>query len=412
MATRSEDQEADPPVADLVVLSARLPAQPAGPPGRARRAADQPRQPLDSQVDLGTCGSRPAGGTRRRVPRRPVPLPPPGRVPAPPPPLPPQSVRATGVGGGSRARRRTGSRSSRCGRAPAPSPRSWRSKFPSSRHARRARRWRCGRDEVLDDPVAAAASVAEINRLASVPDLIIDDSPIELPPINPSGRPRSSPSRSSSTHPSCPKRVLVAAPRPSRRPSPRSSLTAVRHASGRPEAQEAQEEGSPVSQLRGLDAVARDVGWRRVRRPEVPPAQGRTDLVGGGGAVRHRRSYGTRPGVQERRRLSSRSRPTSTPAVWPARRSARSPAGPKRGAPWGCSTANSILRRSGSQAMNDSPAFYDPTTEDDLRQRRSDGVRTSLSLRRASCLGDGVARPAVRLELATGDGDSRRRDWR
>ncbi|HEX2785412.1 MAG TPA: hypothetical protein VHN36_17640, partial [Ilumatobacteraceae bacterium] len=39
-------------------------------------------------------------------------------------------------------------------------------------------------DEVLDEPVAPATPSSEINRLASVPDLIVDDEPIELPRIN------------------------------------------------------------------------------------------------------------------------------------------------------------------------------------------------------------------------------------
>ncbi|MGZ4793164.1 MAG: hypothetical protein ACXWBO_14980, partial [Ilumatobacteraceae bacterium] len=44
-------------------------------------------------------------------------------------------------------------------------------------------------EDVAEEAIAPAAPSAEINRLAMVPDLVVDDSPIELPPITPSGGP-------------------------------------------------------------------------------------------------------------------------------------------------------------------------------------------------------------------------------
>ena len=65
-----------------------------------------------------------------------------------------------------------------------------------------------------------------------------------------------------------------------------------------------------------------------------------------------------------------------------------------------CSMANSISTRSDARRSTTAPAFYDPAYEDRSRHRRSQGVRASLPLRPAPRADGGVARPAVRLERA------------
>ena len=85
----------------------------------------------------------------------------------------------------------------------------------AGRRRRRRRRGRRGR--VADVAPAAPAPVArsaEINRLSSVPDLILDDSPIEIPPITPSGGPIAAQQPAPVFAPVLPETMFVAAARP------------------------------------------------------------------------------------------------------------------------------------------------------------------------------------------------------
>lgn len=149
VATRSDDQEAEAPAADLVIkpldfrlnLQARL-AEPAEPLTNLDNPSirkltwehivpDRPEEPV------------PTAAT-------PVPLPPPAQVPPPPPPS--QATAAPVV-----------------------------EDVVAEHHV--------VDDDVVEDKIAPAARSGEINRLALIPDLIVDDSPIELPPITSSGGP-------------------------------------------------------------------------------------------------------------------------------------------------------------------------------------------------------------------------------
>jgi hypothetical protein len=177
VATRSEDQEAEAPAPDLVLkpLDFRLNLQ-------ARLA--EPAEPL---TNLDSPSIRKLTW-EHVVPDRPeepapsaaatVPLPPPAQVPPPPPPS------ATSF-------------------EPPPSTGQVKAVVEQETVEEVVKEVVKAPDvvaadveaPVVEEPTAEAISVVppppggEINRLALVPDLIVDDSPVELPPITPSGGP-------------------------------------------------------------------------------------------------------------------------------------------------------------------------------------------------------------------------------
>ncbi len=167
VATRSDDQEVEALATDLVIkpLDFRLNLQ--------ARMAEQ----AEPSTNLDTPSIRKLTwehvvSDRPEEPAPPaattVPLPPPAQVPPPPPP-PPPAVKDTVV------------------EVQAPVEVSAPVEVPAVADA--AVEELVSTDVVADGTIAPAVSSSEINRLASVPDLIVDDSPIELPPITPSGGP-------------------------------------------------------------------------------------------------------------------------------------------------------------------------------------------------------------------------------
>lgn len=212
-------------------------------------------------------------------------------------------------------------------------------------------------DEVPEVQVVAATSSSEINRLASVPDLIIDDSPIELPPINPSGGQIVAQPVIVYT-PILPETVLVAAPRPV------TTTVATIVAESRPARRQSvrkPKKGHPFRSFVGLMLLL--------------------GLLGGGAfAAQKYLLHKNEPkwsaemepfatDVATARGLQFKSAVVVEPLAVDvyAGRLAGSviTAKPGRAEAWrslGLLNGELDLAAIGTQAMNDSPAFYDPTT--------------------------------------------------
>ena len=114
-----------------------------------------------------------------------VPLPPPSRVPPPLPPrpaMPPQPPPPGASSRSSRSKRRSTSSSTTRRRVDD-------DESSSTTTSRGSIRARCCEEAAVEPHAAPPSRSTEVNRLASVPDLFDDEdeSPIELPPITPSG---------------------------------------------------------------------------------------------------------------------------------------------------------------------------------------------------------------------------------
>ncbi len=168
VATRAGDQDADAPVGDLVFspldfrlnLQAKLadPAEPA-------TVLDSPSiRKLTWELVVPDRPEEPAASAATTVPLPPPPQAPP--VPPPPPPAPPAPFEPPA----SKA-------------TPAVDP-AVVVEAPAVEVGPDAPLGGDDVDDVQEEPVSPPPPSSEINRLASVPDLIVDDEPIELPRIN------------------------------------------------------------------------------------------------------------------------------------------------------------------------------------------------------------------------------------
>ena len=121
---------------------------------------------------------------------------------------------------------------------------------------------------VAETPKPVVVEV-EINRLSSIPDLIDDDSPIELPPITPSGSVIAAPQHLLAGACRVLLRTGAAAPPDSGRAHDRG-----RGQTEAPQAPASQEEAPPVQNVHDLGCPSWTLGRRRIRRQEVPPSSG------------------------------------------------------------------------------------------------------------------------------------------
>lgn len=412
VATRSEDQEAEAPASDLVLkpldfrlnLQSRL-AEPAEP------LTNLDSTPIRKLTWEHVVPDRPEEPTPSAAAT--VPLPPPARVPPPPPPSaasfepPPSTGQVTAVVAEHNVEDvkeivRPGEVVDAVVEAPVEAP------VVAEVAAK----------TIAADSVVAASVPAppggEVNRLALVPDLIVDDSPVELPPITPSGGPYVA----QSAHvyvPVLPETAFVAVPRAA------IANAATLVADTGPTRQRARKKSSGhmfrsfmtlvlLFAMLGGGAYAAKKYLIDKRQPkwstDVEPLA--TDVA-------------TARGLQFKNSIEV----TTLPAGGYATRLAASvfKAQPGRAETWralGLLNGNLDLEAIGRQALNDSPAFYDPASKtiyvsDDLKPYEH-VYRFALHRALASALLDqqfdwgsrvAVATPAAALAVrATIDADA------
>jgi len=183
VATRSGDQEPDAPVGDLVLapldfrlnLQSKL-AEPAEPVSSAEKPSIRK---LTWELVVPDRLEEPAASAATTVPLPPPPqAPPPPPPPAPPVPFQPPASTVVPAPPAEPAAPE---------RAPEPQvaePAVVVGEAAAVESSAEVPAHVEADEGVPDEPVATATPSSEINRLASVPDLIVDDEPIELPRIN------------------------------------------------------------------------------------------------------------------------------------------------------------------------------------------------------------------------------------
>ena len=247
-----------------------------------------------------------------------------------------------------------------------------------------------------DDVVESALPVVEreINRLASVPDLIDDDSPIELPPITSSGGPYVA-QQPSVLRPGSRRDPVCDTASPSRRTRPYRLWQ--RTSPQRRRRKEAQ--ASSVPNLSDVGVVVRSVGRRGLRRQEVPVAP--EQPTGRSISKPLATEVATARGLQFKTAVEVIELPigdyakrlAGSTVLRTATRPRRDVASPR------AAQRRPRSRSDRAASAERLPGVLRSGHQDDLRQRRPQAVRAPLPVRDASGLGDGAARPAVRLEL-------------
>jgi hypothetical protein len=270
--------------------------------------------------------------------------------------------------------------------------------------------------DVPSVPNVPNAPIVTVNRLASVPDLIIDDSPIELPPITPSGGPIAAQPQPVSVYvPVLPETVFLAVPRAVTTTGPTmvADNRSARRRSRRKSKSHVLRSFMSLMLLFGLLGGGAFAAKKYLLKPHKPTWSAELDPLAK--AVATARGLEWRTGVEL----------TTLPSADYATRLAGSVISvqPGRAETWralGLLNGEFDLKAIGQQALNDSPAFYDPATKtiyvsDDLKPYEH-LYRFALRRALASALLDQqfdwgarvaiAAQPTVLAVRATIDGDA------
>lgn len=213
----------------------------------------------------------------------------------------------------------------------------------------------------VEPPVEPAAPVEEINRLASVPDMVVDDSPIELPPITPSGPvvPASSPVvppvRSLYT-PVLPETLFAVSPRPT--PPNIAAIVAesnmARHRSTRKHKRHLFRSFVSLLMVFGLLGGGAFAAKKYLLREPQWPAelQPLADEVATTRGLEFKATVEVKPvpvaDYATRLAISALGEPGDRAATWRS---------------LGLLSGELDMEAIGRQALNDAPAFYDPSTK-------------------------------------------------